>query len=194
MNVRHFLALLVCLLLCTCGRGTEPAEAAPEAPTTTEEETPQVTAREVEPPSPYTTKDGELMGMKAGEPLADFKAGLREGVLSTGEGDFEVFYIDGAEGTELGYLMVDETGKEIMDITITSSDVMTEHGLAVGMTYAQLREKLGQVEVHGSEIEGYTHAQKDDYWYQLDAGNWSYEVDPSTLKPDTKILSIGLPR
>lgn len=194
MYLRNILPLLLCLFLCTCDRAQETTEtaAAPPAPET--EDAPEPAASVPEVDAPYTLKDGALMGIKAGEPLADFAAGLRSGVLRTGEADFEVYYIDGAEGNELGYLMADDNGEEITDVTLTSSDVMTEQGIAVGMTYAQLQEKLGEFEVFGSEIEGYTHAVKDGYWYRLDAGNWSDKVDPNTLQPDTKILSISLPQ
>lgn len=193
MYIRNFLPLLLCLFLCTCDRAQEASEETAAAPAPVTEAAPEPAATPATTDAPYTIKDGALMGIKAGEPLADYAAGLRSGVLRTGEADFDVFYIDGAEGTELGYLMASEDGKEIESVTVTSEDVMTEQGISVGMTYAQLQEKLGDFEVHGSEIEGQTHAEKDGYYYLLDAGNWSYEVDPSTLKPDTKILSIGLP-
>lgn len=195
MPHKIFLSLLFVLCLCTCGPATE--SDAPDTPVTATGEVPPVAAQPSEPVedvAPYTIKDNALLGMRAGEPIAGFKAGLRAGVLSTGEADFPVYYIDGAEGTELGYLMLDEDETTITDITVTSPDVATKNGITVGMTYADLQKILGDFEVFGSEIEGYTHAAKDDYWYRLDAGNWSQEVDPATLKPDTRILSIGLPR
>ncbi len=195
MPVKIFLSLLLVLSLCTCGPApSEPAEDTPAPePEATIQESEATPAPDAATVSPYQVKDGALLGMRAGEPVADFKSGLRSGVLSTGEGDFPVYYIDGAEGTELGYLMLDDAETVISDITITSPDVATEAGVSVGMTYAELQNILGEFEVHGSEIEGYTYAQKDGYWYRLDAGNWSYEIDPSTLQPDTRILSIGLP-
>lgn len=193
--MRTFLPLLFGLFLCTCDRAplpasttetkgkettSSPAATAPAAPTATLE-------------VPYQVEDGALMGMKPGEPLAPFAAGLRAGILRTGEGDFPVFYIDGAEGSELGYLMADDAGEQITDVVITSPDVLSPHGLSIGMPYANLRQRATDFVVRGSEIEGHTYALVDGYAYRLASGNWQLEVDPATIADDTRILSISLP-
>lgn len=145
---------------------------------------------------PYLITTDGLLGMMPGNLLADFSAGLREGKLDTPEGEFDVLYIDGAEGEELGYLVPEPRDEKMIgEITITSSKVVTEPGLRVGNTFAELQDRLaGDMEVYGSEAEGRTYAVSDGVWYRLDAGNWMQEVEQSTIPPDTKIIEIVLPR
>ncbi|WP_020568989.1 hypothetical protein [Neolewinella persica] len=150
---------------------------------------------DVDDDDPYLISNGYFLGLTPGGSLAEFVDGLRSGVLQTGDGDFDVHYIDSAEGDELGYVMADpRDGGTIGNIYITSPKVVTEEGIRVGISYSELVEKLGALEVHGSEIEGQTYAISDGISYRLDAGNWSYEIDPSTIEPDTKIIEIVVER
>lgn len=193
MTIRLLLpTLLLPILFCTCGPASPETAEAPVAPVVP---APPAENEAIAPSANlYKASGGEFLGMKTGEPLAPYIDVLRKGVLSTGEGDFDIYYIDGAEGDELGFIFPSyDESNSIGDICITSPNVMTDSGLSVGMTYADLQEKLGEVEVHGSEIEGYTHASKDGYSYRLDAGNWSYEIDPTTINSETKIIEIILP-
>lgn len=145
---------------------------------------------------PYLVNMDGLLGMMPGNLLSDFSAGLREGKLDTPDGEFDVLYIDGAEGEELGYLVPEPRDERMIgEITITSSKVVTEPGLRVGNTFAELQDRLaGDMEVYGSEAEGRTYAVSDGIWYRLDAGNWMQEVEQSTIPPDTKVIEIVLPR
>ncbi|SEQ89629.1 hypothetical protein [Neolewinella agarilytica] len=145
---------------------------------------------------PYLISTDGLLGMTPGKLLADFSAGLREGKLDTPEGEFDVLYIDGAEGEELGYLVPEPRDERMIgEITITSSKVVTAPGLRVGNTFAELQERLaGDLEVYGSEVEGRTYAVSDGVWYRLDAGNWMQDVDQGSIPPDTKVIEIVLPR
>jgi len=145
---------------------------------------------------PYLINADGLLGMTPGSVLADFSAGLREGKLETGEGEFDVYYIDGAEGEELGYLVPEPRDESLIgEITITSTKVVTEPGLRVGNTFAELQERLqSDLEVYGSEAEGRTYAVSKGVWYRLDAGNWMQDIEQSTIPPDTRVIEIVLPR
>jgi hypothetical protein len=144
---------------------------------------------------PYLVSNGYFLGLTPGGSMIEFIDGLRSGVLQTGEGDFDVHYIDSAEGDELGYVMADPRDEgTIGNIFITSPKVVTEEGIRVGMSFSDLQEKIMALEVHGSEIEGRTYASGDGLSFRLDAGNWNYEVDPSAIKPETKILEIVVER
>lgn len=146
---------------------------------------------DVDADDPYLISNGYFLGLTPGGSLAEFSDGLRSGVLQTGEGDFDVFYIDSAEGDELGYVIADPRDEQTIGaIYITSKDVVTEKGVRVGISFAELQQRVGKVEVHGSEIEGYTYAYTDGMAYRLDSGNWSYEVDMSTIAPETEIIEI----
>ena len=77
-------------------------------------------------------------------------------------------------------------------IVVTSPEAKTEDGLSVGMTLGDLRGKLTDYEIHGSEIEGYTAAYHGPFSYQLDSRNWEYDLDASAIADDVKILEITL--
>ena len=145
--------------------------------------------------APYLVSNGNFLGLTPGGSMVEFVDGLRSGVLQTGEGDFDVHYIDSAEGDELGYVMADPRDENtIGNIYITSTKVVTEKGIRVGMSFSELQEKMGELEVHGSEIEGRTYANSGGLSFRLDAENWSYEIDPSTIKPETEIIEIVVKR
>ncbi len=195
MRFSHcFLALLLIPFLCTCGArpnedtAATPADSTGMAPT-------DGGAVDTDVEGSYTITNGAFLGIKPGEPLANYSAALRAGVLQTGEGDFAVFYIDGAAGEELGYVMPDPNDEsKVGDIYLTSPKVLTSAGVHVGVTHAQLVEALGPLEFHGSEIEGYTSAQKDGMAYRIDAGNWSYEIDQQTITPETEVIEVVILR
>ncbi|MEM9526007.1 MAG: hypothetical protein AAGA31_05310 [Bacteroidota bacterium] len=198
--LQSFTSLLLLLLLVTCSQppaddATLETEAESEVTETPESNQDNTANYEAEEEEPYLLSNGYFLGMQPGLPIIDFAGGLRKGNLATGEGDFEVYYIDGAEGSELGYLMPDPRDEHsIGDIFITSPDVVTELGVRVGHSFAELQKRLGPLEVHGSEIEGRTYASKDGLWYRLDTANFSYEVDPATIDPTTKITEIVIQR
>ncbi|MGB0929217.1 MAG: hypothetical protein ACPGVB_00480, partial [Chitinophagales bacterium] len=51
---------------------------------------------------------------------------------------------------------------------------------------------LGELPVHGSEIESRTSAADGYLRYVLDAAFGTYEIDKSELKEDTKIRAIEI--
>ncbi len=195
--MKPIFSCFLCLFLFACGGGkadletTQDTPDAEPAPQTMTDEEIVATAEE----NPYLISNGTFLGMAPGDDLTAFADGLRAGVLQTGEGDFDVFYLDGAEGNELGYLMPDPRDEAtIGNIYVTSPDVVTEQGVRVGMSLAELEQRLGELEVHGSEIEGYTYAEKDGLAYRLDANIYTYEVDRAALKPETQVLEIVVDR
>ncbi|MBC6993272.1 hypothetical protein QWY85_13515 [Neolewinella lacunae] len=195
MRFSHcFLALLLIPFLCTCG--ARPNEDTVVSTADSTGMTPAGgNAVDTDQEGSYAIANGAFLGIKPGEPLANYTATLRAGLLQTGEGDFDVFYIDGAAGEELGYVMPDPNDEsKVGDIYLTSPKVRTSAGVHVGMTHARLVEVLGPLEFHGSEIEGYTSAQKDGMAYRIDAGNWSYEIDQQTITPETELIEIVILR
>lgn len=201
LSIPQSLTLLPLLLfLVACGQPpadntTAEAEVEQEMTETQESKQENTTIDEAGEEDPYLVSNGFFLGMHPGLPIVDFAGGLRKGSLATGEGDFEVYYIDGAEGNELGYLMPDPQDEDMIgNIFITSPDVVTELGARVGLSFAELQKRLGPLEVHGSEIEGRTHASKDGVWYRLNTVNFSYELDPAAIDPTTKVTEIVIQR
>lgn len=134
-----------------------------------------------------------FMGIQPGDNIIDHQAYLKKDLLQTGEGDFEIFQINDPKGTSVGYLHPDPNDEELVGmIVVTSPEARTEDGLSVGMTLGDLRSKLTDYEIHGSEIEGYTAAYHGQFSYQLDSRNWEYDLDASTIADDVKILEITL--
>ena len=165
---------------------------------------------EVDPEDPYLIFNGTFFDFAPGQPFAPAAARLQEGRLETGEGSFEVFYIngdgdgdnddrgrDGAAGAEpLGYLLRDPSDPtRIGDIVITSERAVTEQGIRVGRSYAELVEQLGALEVHGSEVEGYTYALHDGLKFRLDAQHYDYDLPAGeVVSPQAKVIEIVIAR
>jgi hypothetical protein len=201
--MKSIFALLLLVILMSCTNDKTSPEAsdidlpeaditAGDAPAGNEED---VAIDKVDDDDPYLISNGNFLGLSPGGSMAEFVDGLRSGVLQTGEGDFDVHYIDSAEGDELGYVMADPRDEgTIGSIYITSAKVVTEKGVRVGTSFAELQQRMGKLAVNGSEIEGYTYATVGGLAFRLDAGNWSYEVDQSTIKPDTKVIEIVVER
>ena len=144
---------------------------------------------------PYLVSNGTFLNFKPGEPLDAYIDILREGSMQTGEGSFKVYYIDGAEGNELGYLMTDPIDKTLIgDIFITSPAVVTEDGVRIGTTYEQLIERIGRVSFHGSEIESRVYGNSDGISYRLDMVSNQYDLDNDKILPNTKISEIVIAR
>lgn len=191
-----FLALLL-LFLISCGN--EPA-------TITDTSDIEIPAAETEDPNdgntaiydvdtddPYLLSNGYFLGMKPGESLTGFVDVLREGELKTGEGAFPVFYIDGAEGDELGYVYSREgTAGAIDEITITSPKVVTEEGVRVGLSFNELTQRLGEPEVFASEIESRVYATKDGITYRLATNGKPGKTTAGDIEGDVEVMQIIL--
>ncbi|MFK7905344.1 MAG: lysozyme inhibitor LprI family protein [Chitinophagales bacterium] len=145
----------------------------------------------VEQEDRYLIDSKSFYGISKGDPIAKHKDVLEKGILRTGEGSFDVFYIKNDKGDLLGHLDTqfrDES--RVGAISIDTPLAKTKQGVHVGMTFGELEKILGPIEVHGSEIESRTHASKDGIWYLLDAYFGTYEIDKSQIKKDTKIKQI----
>ncbi|TRX54788.1 hypothetical protein FNH22_18685 [Fulvivirga sp. M361] len=134
--------------------------------------------------------DRYFYGITIGQKIEDVAGSLKKGWLKTGEGDFEVYYITDPQGSQLGHIPVE--GDKVLTIVITTPKASTWDGLRVGSTFAELKEVLGEVEVHGSEIEGRTSVYKGYFQFLLDAYLYTFDVDETTIPPETKIKAIIL--
>lgn len=143
--------------------------------------------------APYKLVNGTFLGLQAGAPLASHKAGLRDGKLRTGEGTFDVFFIDSAEGDELGYVLPDPRDPgAIRSITITSPNVVTEKGVRTGIEFPELMQRLGVVSISGSEIEGRVYAKSGNLLYRLGMTSTSPNIKSSEVPAGTKVTEIVL--
>jgi len=142
---------------------------------------------------PYLLSNGYFLGMTPGGSLADYKDGLRAGEIRTGEGEFEVLFIDGAEGDELGFVYSMESEEPTIDeITITSPVVVTEKGVRVGTSFKELQQRLGPVEVFASEIESRVYATKDGITYRLDTNGEPGKTTADDVGEDVTVMQIIL--
>jgi len=191
-----FLALLL-LFLISCGN--EPAiitDTSDIEITAVETENPNdgnTAIYDVDADDPYLLSNGYFLGMKPGESLTGFVDVLREGELKTGEGEFPVFYIDGAEGDELGYVYSREgTAGAIDEITITSPKVVTEEGVRVGLSFNELTQRLGEPEVFASEIESRVYATQDGITYRLATNGKPGKTTAEDIEGDVEVMQIIL--
>ena len=196
-------ALFLAVLLTACGGSNDEAEPATlTAPTNvapapaTQDADPNngnTALYEVDPADPYLISNGTFLGFGIGEPLAANIDLLRKGVLRTGEGTFQVYYIDDADGEELGYVMdtPDKAGR-IDRIAVKSPKVVTERGVRIGLSVDELEQRLGPLEWHGSEVEGRAGAEKDGLYYRIDQPVFQYEVSREEIKDGAKVVEISL--
>ena len=146
---------------------------------------------DVDPEDPYLLSNGTFLGFKPGEPLGEYRDALRPGKLRNGEGTFDAYFIDGAEGSELGYLLADPENNDLIgDIYITSPSVVTEKGVRVGTTHAELIERIGAVTFRGSEIESRVIGSKDGLAYRLAMNSPDTDLDNSRIPGETAITQI----
>ena len=134
--------------------------------------------------------DHHFFGIAIGQKIEDVAGKLEKGLLKSGEGDFEVYYITDHHGARLGYIPAE--GDRVLSIIITTPGASTWDGISVGSTFRQLKETLGKIEVHGSEIEGRTSVHQGYFQFLLDAYFYTYEVDETDIPADTKIKAIIL--
>ena len=144
---------------------------------------------DVDADDPYEIGDGSFMDMRPGDPLAPFRDFLRPGSLETGEGSFEVHFIAGRRKDTLGYGFSDD-GNTIESITITSPDAVTQQGIRVGNSLSELRERLGQLELYGTEVESRVYASKPPFRYRLNANAPAGPVDTSAIQSTTEVREI----
>jgi hypothetical protein len=189
-----FLFLFLVFLVSTCGNRPETIADTNglevPADTTTNPNDGKLAIYEVDP---YKLTNGEFLGLKPGASLADHKEGLRDGKLRTGGGIFDVFYIDSAEGNELGYVLPDPRDPgAIRSIVITSPNVVTEKGVRIGIEFPELMQRLGAVSISGSEVESRVYAKAGQLQYRLDMASISPNIKSSEVPAGTKVMEIVL--
>ncbi|MFK7903742.1 MAG: hypothetical protein AB8B69_01390 [Chitinophagales bacterium] len=166
---------------------TPPKDTKPSTETTAKPEPKPVAA------NPYLITDKSFMGLSSGNGIEEHADVLEQGVLKSGEGEFEVYNIKSESGEKLGYIMAShQDPSKIGNITITHPKASTEEGISIGATFAELESALGEVAVHGSEIESRTYAYKGHLAFLLDDYHNTYELDKSKVKKDAKIKEIEI--
>ena len=145
-----------------------------------------------EPEVLHITKNS-FDGIKIGSKIASHK-NLKKNILKTGEGDFESYIIQDANAQELGYLLPDpKNSKLVGDIVITTENASTQKGSTyVGITFKTLKEIFPKIEVHGSEIEGRTHASANGIMYRLNVENVDYNINIKKVPNTAKVIEILL--
>ncbi len=188
------LSLLI-LLAIGCDSNPSTTEAPPEPAGADAANVDEESIYEVDEEDRYKIFNGTFFDYAPGQPIAIARERLREGKLETGEGTFEVYYIDGRDREELGYLMPDPNDEtKVGDITITSENAITEQGARVGWTYGELTQRLGPLEVHGSEIEGQTHATQGRLKYLLDEQHYGYDLGEERVADGAKVVAVVIGR
>ncbi|MGB3800923.1 MAG: hypothetical protein WA952_13995 [Lewinella sp.] len=146
---------------------------------------------DVDPDDPYEIGSGSFMDMRPGDTVDTHSDWLTPGTLVNGEGEFDVYYILGRRSDTLGYVYsADE--RTIESIIIESTDAVTQDGIRVGNTFGELTERLGVVDVIGSEIEARVYATKAPFRYRLGMNSGPGPVDTSEIDPATPILTIEI--
>lgn len=134
-------------------------------------------------------------GIKVGDLIADHAEYLQQKQLQTGEGEFMIYEIRDYNNNPAGYLMPDPNDEALVgDITVETQMAQTVKGIKVGDTFADLQKAIPTIKVHGSEIEGRTHAYANNLAYRLDASNFTYEIDIAKIPASTKIIQIIINR
>jgi hypothetical protein len=134
-------------------------------------------------------------GIQIGDLIANHKDYIQKTKIKTAEGTFEAYEIKDFENNPAGYFLPDPNDKLLVgDITVKSPKSQTVKGIKVGDTFQDLLKAFPNIAVHGSEIEGQTHATANNLSYRLNIANFKYKVDQSTIPTSTKILEITINR
>jgi hypothetical protein len=184
--------LAVSLLLGCQNREVKTSTETP-APTLSEQE--QI-ATSTETSVTYPIGDGTFNGISIGSDIASLPTQVVEkGELETGDGTFTVYYILGKNGEKIGYFHPDPRNESAVgDIMVTTPEAATEKGIRIGHSFGEITEKIADFQVHGSEIESRTHLFYENLALRLDYPSTSYELDPGTIPPETKVTEIWIRR
>ena len=188
----YLVLVSLALLLAACGE-TAPKNPNPDTAIAVEEPTPVNTNAESSPQNQYVIKGDGFYGLLSGVPFVERAERLEKGVLSDGEGDFEVYYIKGVEGERIGYILPHSQDEKLIgSITITTPIAKTEDGIGIGSTFAELRAQTPDIQVYGSEIESRTHAVRGREMFLLDMYETTYELEEDKIEPNTVIKQITI--
>lgn len=134
-------------------------------------------------------------GIQVGDLIAKHQEYVQKTKLKNGEGTFEVFEIKDFDNNPAGYFLPDPKDKHLVgDITVTSPKARTIKGIKIGDTFQDLLKIFPDIAVHGSEMEGRTHATANSLSYRLDVANFSYEIDRAKVPATAKIIEITIHR
>jgi hypothetical protein len=197
MLVKRFNIVLLwsctALLAFSCTPSTPDNTEAPDAKVVADEPVPVRTNADESAVNQYRIEENSIYGLLSGVPLADRMERLEKGTLSSGEGDFDVYYIKGVDGEQLGYVLPHTRDESLIgSITITTPQAKTADGIGIGQTFGDLQTQTADIQVYGSEIEARTHAVRGREMFLLDAYKTNYEVDEQEIEPATKIKQITI--
>ncbi len=184
------LLLFLSLLLLSCNNeqpatgNQEPATATDPLP---EQNQGNLDIYDVDPEDPYEMDEDAFLGIRVGDPLSAHQAGLRPGDRA----GIEVHFIDGADGTELGYVMTSSDGTIEM-IAIQSPNVVTRNGLRIGNSFGEMTERIGKTELMASEVKEQVYARANGITYRLQTFGNSRLVAPMDVEPEARIIEIIL--
>jgi hypothetical protein len=134
-------------------------------------------------------------GIRIGDTIAKHGDYIKKTTLKTGEGTFQVYEIKDFENNPAGYFAPDPNNKLLVgDITVKTPKAQTVKGIKIGDTFQDLQKAFPNIEVHGSEIEGQTHATAHNLAYRLAVANFTYEIDKAKIPTTTKITEITIKR
>lgn len=134
-------------------------------------------------------------GIHVGDLISKHLEYIQKTKMRTGEGVFEVYEIKDFDNNPAGYFLPDPKEKLLVgDITVKSPKAQTIKGIKIGDTFQDLVKVFPDIEVHGSEIEGRTHASANNLSYRLDVANFNYEIDRAKIPRTAKITEITVNR
>ena len=194
-TITYLLPLLLFTLFTACG--TDQATSTTEGTEETEADPTTDLLQESEPAGEehfkWIISEADFNGLKSGLPFTELGDQIEPGVVEMGEGDFEVHFIPGPDGQPIGYILPHPWDESLTGTMVfRSSQVKTSAGVGVGDTYGDLLRTMPDIEVHGSEIEGYTYAEADGIGYRLDSYNWVYDLTGIEIDPATQILEVNV--
>jgi hypothetical protein len=200
MNIRNLKLcafIIVFTSLFSCGSGQTKEVESTEVTEEIIEEMTEVTEEIAEEKAQETNEliiyQKSFLDLSPDTKITDYKGTLEKGLLQTGEGDFDMFNVKDDKGNIVAYFVpFGEKEDKVGSISVTSELAKTEDGIKIGDTFGTLLEKYPNLEVFGSEIEGYTQAVVGNLGYKLDEQHYNYELKVSEVKKDTKIIEITI--
>ncbi len=149
---------------------------------------------EVDPEDPYLIFNGTFFDLAPGQAIAPALKLLQKGKLRLGKGKTKVYFIEAPDGAELGFLLPDPSDEaRIGSIYVTSDRVVTQQGIRVGISYAELKERLGALELYRSVSDGRIYAKSEDLQYRLDEAQISAQLALDAVAGSTKVVEIVIP-
>jgi hypothetical protein len=200
MKIRHlFILPLFVFFACGGTTTTENTETEQTTDSTAETETKseQENTETTNENSDYLIEETKFFGVEVGKNIEDILAEkpdlLKKGMYQSGEGDFEIYQILDSDGGSLAdvFFFEEKGKKKITSIVVTSEKAATLKEIKVGSTYDEVMKAYPKAEVHGSEIEGYTHAFIGGFAFKLDVNIWTEEVKEK-IAPETKVIAIDI--